>query len=127
MSFFSRFTKELWEHFQRYIIPNSLLSLSHQDLRTENDCYQKTMTYSRAMSVNYLKAEDIFIVGSSQRGKLFVYWKLFGNIKLITQELNEAFGAEKYPLPDSERGLKWLIKQMNKHLPKSEHINTTEI
>jgi hypothetical protein len=85
------------------------------------------MTYSRAMGVNYLKAEDVFIITSKRSGDLFLYWKLFGNIKLINQELNEAFHSKNYLLPDSDKGLKWLIKQMNKHLPKSEHINTTKI
>ncbi|ANB24602.1 hypothetical protein A6F57_04885 [Alteromonas stellipolaris] len=127
MSFFSRVTKELWEHFQHYIIPNSILSLSHHDLWTENDCYHKTMTYSRAMGVNYLKAEDVCIINSKRSGNLFLYWKLFGNLKLINQELNEAFHSKNYRLPDSNKGLKWLIKQMNKHLPKSEHINATKI
>tara|TARA_B100002049_G_C16067302_1_gene371081 strand:- start:1218 stop:1457 length:240 start_codon:yes stop_codon:yes gene_type:complete len=79
------------------------------------------------MGVNYLKAEDVCIITSKRSGDLFLYWKLFGNIKLINQELNEAFHSKNYLLPDSGKGLKWLIKQMNKHLPKSEHIDTTKI
>lgn len=127
MSFFSRFTQALWDHLQTYIIPNSLLSFSHQDLWTKDGGYQKTIQYSSAMGVNYLKAEDIFIIGSRHSGELFLFWKLFGDLELINDELHEAFNSEKYQLPDSENGLKWLIQQMNKHLPQSEHINTVEI
>lgn len=127
MSSFSRFSHELWEYFQVHIVPNSIMSHSNKALWNKVDGYQKTIKYSQSMGINYLMAEDVLIIRSDQIGKLFLYWKLFGDIDLINHELHQANSTEKYQLPNTEYGLKWLIQQMNKDLPKSKHINTIQI
>tara|TARA_R110001583_G_scaffold192065_2_gene358195 strand:+ start:6298 stop:7200 length:903 start_codon:yes stop_codon:yes gene_type:complete len=128
ISSFCHFANELWEYFQTYIVPNSLLETCKDGLwRRDN---REVWIYSMTMRVYYSLARKLNIVRSEQSGRLFLYWKIFGNSNLINRELdavNEATDTQNHQLPDSYCGLKWLIKEMNKHLPKKERINTSEI
>jgi hypothetical protein len=128
ISLLCHFANELWDYFQTHIVPNSLLETCKDGLwRRDN---REVWIYSTTMRVYYSLAQELNIVRSEESGRLFLYWKIFGNVNLINRELdaaNDTKDSQKYHFPDSYHGLKWLIKEMNKHLPKKEHINTSEI
>lgn len=64
---------------------------------------------------NILLAEDLGLAITIKEMREFFYWKHHGNRRLIVKEMAEAHRVQKYEIPaDSERGLKWLIINMNK-------------
>ena len=67
---------------------------------------------------NEMMAEDLMIIDRHTTAREFFYWKYRGNKPIIIQEMAEAFNHEKWKLPDSNQGLKWLLKALNKSRPK---------
>lgn len=64
---------------------------------------------------NILLAEDLGLAITIKEMRELFYWKHHGNKRLIVKEMAEAHRVQKYEIPpDSERGLKWLIINMNK-------------
>jgi len=68
---------------------------------------------------NTMMAEDLMIIDRHTTAREFFYWKYRGNKPLIIHEMAEAFYHEKWKLPDSDQGLKWLLKALNKSRPKN--------
>ncbi|MBD0781814.1 hypothetical protein [Pseudoalteromonas maricaloris] len=63
---------------------------------------------------NILLAEDLQLVIGDDELYEFIYWKSVGDSKLIVKEMAQAFRCELWEVKDSQMGLKWLIKQLNK-------------
>lgn len=72
---------------------------------------------------NEMMAEDLMIIDRYTTAREFFYWKYRGNKPLIIQEMAEAFNHEKWKLPDSGQGLKWLLKALNRSRPKSHEFD----
>lgn len=71
---------------------------------------------------NIMLAEDIGLFYSREQGKEFRYWKYKGDNFLIVREMAEAMSVQKYKLPDSHQGLKWLIGKLNKTREKNNQL-----
>jgi hypothetical protein len=72
---------------------------------------------------NILLAEDIGLISSRSETREFIYWKFKGDSHLIVKEMAEALYTSHYNLPDSKRGLKWLIKKLNKTRKNSRKLS----
>lgn len=72
---------------------------------------------------NVMLAEDISLISTSSEKREFIYWKFKGDSHLIVKEMAEALHTKKYYLPNSKRGLKWLIKKLNKTRKKARRLN----
>jgi hypothetical protein len=72
---------------------------------------------------NIMLAEDIGLFYSREQGKEFRFWKYKGDNFLIVKEMAEAMNVQKYKLPDSHKGLKWLIGKLNKTREKDNRLS----
>lgn len=76
---------------------------------------------------NTVLAEDLLIIDSQTNETEFFYWKYRGNKPLIVKEMFEALNHEKWKLPDSNKGLKWLLKTLNKYRSKDRQFDEVYI
>lgn len=73
---------------------------------------------------NILLAEDLGLATTNKEMIELFYWKHHGNKHLIVKEMAQACRVQKYELPDSDRGLKWLITNINKSRSPTNKIPT---
>ncbi len=110
----------LWYYVEHYIVPNSLLANYDQDLWQAG--FDKTYNQAFAMHSFMLAAEDLGIVDSVKSQRLFLYWRTKGDIQLIGKELAQACTHADYVLPESRKGLNWLINTMNRYLTSHQQV-----
>ena len=72
-------------------------------------------------------AEDISLISTREETRKFIYWKHKGDSRLIVKEMADAFYQNKYAIPDSKHGLKWLIKKLNKTRQADQQLSRVYI
>lgn len=73
---------------------------------------------------NILLAEDLGLAITTKEMRELFYWKHHGDNKLIVKEMAEAHQVQKYQLPNTPCGLKWLITNINKSRSPTNKIPT---
>ncbi len=76
---------------------------------------------------NIMLAEDISLISTREETRKFIYWKHKGDSRLIVKEMADAFYQNKYAIPDSKHGLKWLIKKLNKTRQADQQLSRVYI
>ncbi|MCP4058041.1 MAG: hypothetical protein GY738_12140 [Pseudoalteromonas sp.] len=76
---------------------------------------------------NFELAERLSLVDSHTTHAEFFYWKARGNQLLIIQEMEELLfvPTQNHDLPRSQKGLRWLIKKLNRERPGGHQIPLT--
>lgn len=114
------FSHLIWAYFVTFIIEKDRTYFHHENLwQLSREEITDVVSFHHA---SMLKAEDLGLILQGKQTREFLYWKYKGNSQLIFKEIVEAQKVEKYELKEAPRGLKWLVKQLNKTRPKSEHI-----